>query len=83
MRHHMKSKSPIIRHCTDTGLFVGYIPDVPGAHAQAATLEELHTKLQEVLELVKPEASNDADWKMAIARAIARKYRRTLATLAK
>lgn len=35
----------------ETGLYCGSIPSVPGAHTQAATLNELQANLQEVLEL--------------------------------
>jgi predicted RNase H-like HicB family nuclease len=30
---------------------VGFVPGIPGAHTQAATLDELHHNLKEVLEL--------------------------------
>lgn len=32
----------IIEKDPDTGLYVGYIPNFPGAHSQAETLEELY-----------------------------------------
>lgn len=32
-------------------LYVGFVPSVPGAHTQAATLDELERNLKEVLEL--------------------------------
>jgi predicted RNase H-like HicB family nuclease len=35
----------------ETRLYVGIVPGVPGAHTQAATLDELHENLKEVLEL--------------------------------
>ena len=35
----------------ETGLYVGIVPEVPGAHTQGATLGELHENLKEVLEL--------------------------------
>ncbi len=35
----------------ETGLFIGVIPGIPGAHSQAATLEELRENMQEVVEL--------------------------------
>lgn len=34
-----------------TKLYVGVVPGVPGAHTQAATLDELNRNLHEVLEL--------------------------------
>lgn len=35
----------------ETGLYVGTVPGIPGAHSQAASLDELRANLQEVLEL--------------------------------
>ena len=35
----------------DTGLYVGIVPSIPGAHTQAESLDELHRNLQEVVEL--------------------------------
>lgn len=35
----------------EIGFFVGMVPSIPGAHTQAATLEELRVNLQEVVEL--------------------------------
>ncbi|MBN8577089.1 MAG: type II toxin-antitoxin system HicB family antitoxin [Cytophagales bacterium] len=35
----------------ETGLFIGYIPSLPGAHTQAATLDELSRNLEEVASL--------------------------------
>ena len=48
----MKVYTTVIKKCSDTGLYVGYIPDLPGAHSQAETLAELQKNLQEVLELL-------------------------------
>lgn len=35
----------------ETELYIGFVPGIPGAHKQAATLDELRKNLQEVLEL--------------------------------
>jgi predicted RNase H-like HicB family nuclease len=35
----------------ETQLFVGIVPGIPGAHTQAASLDELRASLKEVLEL--------------------------------
>ena len=51
----MKTFTAIIERCPDTQLFVGYIPGFPGAHTQAASLDELHENLQEVLQLLLEE----------------------------
>ena len=38
-----------VEKCPQTGLYVGYVPGFPGAHAQAETLDELQKNLCEVL----------------------------------
>lgn len=48
----MKTFTAIIEKCHDTGLYVGYIPGFPGAHAQADTLDELNQNLKEVVEML-------------------------------
>ena len=45
----MKSFTAIVERCSDTGLYVGYVPGFAGAHSQGATLDELRTNLQEVI----------------------------------
>jgi len=49
----MKSFTAIIERCAETDLFVGYVPGIPGAHSQAAALDELRENLREVLELLE------------------------------
>jgi predicted RNase H-like HicB family nuclease len=51
----MRSFTAIVERCRDTGLYVGYVPGLPGAHTQAATLDELHQNLREVIELLLEE----------------------------
>jgi predicted RNase H-like HicB family nuclease len=48
----MKTSTAVVEQCADTGLYVGYIPGFPGAHSQAATLDELNRNLREVLEML-------------------------------
>lgn len=45
----MQAYTAIIERCRDTGLYVGYIPGIAGAHSQGATLDELRENLREVL----------------------------------
>ncbi|NUN98051.1 MAG: type II toxin-antitoxin system HicB family antitoxin [Candidatus Omnitrophica bacterium] len=45
----------------ETGLYVGTIPSVPGAHSQGATLDELQSNLREVLELCLEEMEAHGD----------------------
>lgn len=44
-----------------TKLYVGVVPGIPGAHTQAATLEELRANLKEVLELCLEEYDGPLD----------------------
>ncbi|NMF62617.1 type II toxin-antitoxin system HicB family antitoxin [Brasilonema octagenarum UFV-E1] len=47
----MKTFTAYIEWDSETKLYVGIVPGIPGAHTQGATLDELKTNLQEVLEL--------------------------------
>ncbi len=45
----MRDYTAVIERCSDTGLFVGYVPGFPGAHSQGETLDELRQNLTEVI----------------------------------
>ena len=45
----------------ETKLYVGFVPGLPGAHTQAATLDELQKNLKEVIELCLEENKNALD----------------------
>jgi predicted RNase H-like HicB family nuclease len=47
----MRSFTAFIEFDPATNLYVGIVPGLPGAHTQAATMDELHTNLKEVIEL--------------------------------
>jgi len=47
-----KSFTAVVERCADTGLYVGFIPGLPGAHTQAETLDELNANLHEVVEML-------------------------------
>jgi len=47
----MKTFTAYVELDPETGFYVGTIPGIPGAHTQAATLDELKQNLKEVLEL--------------------------------
>jgi predicted RNase H-like HicB family nuclease len=49
LRPKMNKFTAIIEKCSETGLYVGYVPGFPGAHSQGETLDELHRNLQEVI----------------------------------
>jgi predicted RNase H-like HicB family nuclease len=42
----------IIERCSETGLYVGYIPGFAGAHSQGETVEELRENMQEVVAML-------------------------------
>jgi len=42
----------VVERDPDTGLFVGYVPGLPGAHSQASSLDELNSNLREVIEML-------------------------------
>jgi len=48
----MRSYTAVIEKCSDTGLFVGFVPGFPGAHSQGESLEELNENLKEVITLL-------------------------------
>ncbi len=43
----------------ESGLYVGSVPALPGAHTQAKTLDELQANLKEVIELVLEELTEE------------------------
>lgn len=43
----------------ETGLYIGMVPSIPGAHTQAKTLDELQANLKEVVELCLEEMSEE------------------------
>ena len=47
-----KFYTAVIERCKDTGLYVGYVPGLAGAHSQAETLDELNKNLKEVIEML-------------------------------
>ena len=48
----MKTFTAVIEKCSETGLYVGYVPRFPGAHSQGQTLDELNKNLKEVIEML-------------------------------
>jgi len=57
----MKTYTAIVEQCTDTGLYIGYVPGFPGAHTQAKTLDELNKNLKEVIEMLLMDGEPDLD----------------------
>jgi len=48
----MKNFTAVVERDPVTGLLVGYVPGFPGAHSQAATLDELNVNLREVIAML-------------------------------
>lgn len=44
---------PSVVVCPDTGLLVGYVPGLPGAHAQGINWAVLRANLEEVVDLLR------------------------------
>ena len=48
----MRTYTAVVEKCSETGLYVGYVPGFHGAHSQAETLDELQRNLHEVIEML-------------------------------
>jgi len=48
----MKNFTAVVERDPVTGLLVGYVPSFPGAHSQAASLDELNVNLREVVAML-------------------------------
>ncbi len=48
----MKNFTAFVERDPVTGLLVGYVPGFPGAHSQAASLDELNVNLREVVAML-------------------------------
>jgi predicted RNase H-like HicB family nuclease len=57
----MRTFTAYVEWDPEARLYVGVVPGVPGAHTQAATLDELHDNLKEVLELCLEELKGSTD----------------------
>jgi predicted RNase H-like HicB family nuclease len=57
----MKTFSAYVEWDPESSLYVGIVPGIPGAHTQAATLDELQKNLKEVLELCLEEYKGPLD----------------------
>ncbi len=57
----MKTFSAYVEWDPESKLYVGIIPGIPGAHTQAASLDELRINLKEVLELCLEEHKGSLD----------------------
>ena len=51
----------VVEKCHDTNLYVGYVPNMPGAHSQGATLDELYRNLREVIEMLLEDGEQEPE----------------------
>ncbi len=52
----------------DDGFYVASVPALPGCHTQAKTMEKLHERLKEVIELCLEHAAEDQTYRILIKR---------------
>ena len=57
----MKTFTAYVEWDPGSNLYVGVIPGIPGAHTQAATIDELRDNLKEVLELCLEDYEGELD----------------------
>lgn len=48
-----------VQRDNETGMYVGIIPNLPGAHTQAASLDQLNINLKEVITLCLEEMDDE------------------------
>ena len=57
----MRTFTAVVEHDPATDLYVGYIPGWPGAHSQAASLDELQSNLREVIAMLLEDGEPQLD----------------------
>jgi len=57
----MKTFTAYVESDPETGLYVGIVPGIPGAHTQGSSLDELQENLKEVLTLCLEEFEGSTD----------------------
>lgn len=59
----MRSFTAYIEQDPETGIYVGMVPALPGAHTQGHNVEELRERLKEVIELYLEEDDSPPEYK--------------------
>lgn len=54
-----RTLTAVVERCRETGMYVGHVPGLPGAHSQGIDLDELRTNLEEVLGML---LEDDPEW---------------------
>jgi len=57
----MRTFTAVVERDPDTGLLVGYVPGWPGAHTQAADMDELRANLREVIAMLLEDGEPELD----------------------
>ena len=57
----MRSYTAVVERDTKTGVLVGHIPGLRGAHSQAGTMEELEANLAEVVAMLLEDGEPQLD----------------------
>ena len=57
----MRTFTAIVEKCTETHLYLRYVPCFPGAHSQGETLDELNKNLHEVVEMLLEDGEPNID----------------------
>jgi predicted RNase H-like HicB family nuclease len=57
----MRTFTAVVEKCTETNLYVGYVPGFPGAHSQGEKLDELNKNLHEVIEMLLEDGDPNID----------------------
>jgi len=55
----MRKITAYVEKDPDSGLYVAFVPSIPGAHTEAKTIDELNRNLKEVIELCLEEMPLD------------------------
>ena len=58
----MRAFTAVIERCSDTDLFICYMPGFPGAHSQGETLDELQHNLVEVIGMLLEDGEPKLEW---------------------
>ena len=58
----MKTFTAVVERSPENGLFVGFVPALPGAHTQAESLDELNANLREVLAMLLEDGQPKIEW---------------------
>lgn len=61
----------VIERDLETGLLIGSVPGIPGAHSQGETMEEVRANLAEVLELLREQGALNPESEFVATMALA------------